>query len=478
KNEVSNQQKALVQIQSEKSELLDVNNGLTEKIKILNTKSNEFEKKIHGLEQQAMKATSSKILKKEDNSEKFAPSINEITKNLEELEGLREKINSLNKVNTQLKDLSKIPVVGLNPAFQESAKAEAITLEPHLRKLVDSAKILASDLNNQSSVIKKRLSDLSSDNQLADSNYKQKVEIYRQELISYLRIIEDELRIHTSMQGWVQGNKENQGMFQTLKQAREGLKDLRQVSTTFRISYTDYPMAEKSKYLGGSETKGLGASLTVSKPNGTSAPYEMVNRVAPNYFREHTVDIKDKVVGRFIEERITNEAAPKTKLTVTSFPPATDPNGRVVYSMAMVTQLLAGLKEPPSAKNPIILSGENAEQLEYLWTAVKVIGENTPHMKFDLDAIVIKSSKFDPKKEIEEGTEKFSADSCYKKNFDPDLVKGLLNDVSKLAVDKFGHKSEQAVNSFNDMKKALKDMKHENQENIKESDQPKPLLKN
>ncbi|BCA96633.1 hypothetical protein TUM19329_29940 [Legionella antarctica] len=403
--------------------------------------------------------------------------------NLEALKGPMQNIAPLQDIREELKDLGRTPMVWLNPAFQESAKTNAIRLESHFKELAESVDIIVPYLYNQRCVIKEFLAGLPTDPDMTKLDYKDEVNNYKKLLARYLQGIEEELRIHMPVQNMLNGNEDKknlldqQGMLQNVKQAKEDLKDLRQLSSIFKVSYTDYPIAAKNNHLDSSGKTGQGACLEVYELDNTR-PYQMVDRVKPDHFREHTVAVKNQVVGRFIEERVAGidkiGIKPKVKLTVTSFPPATDPNGRVAYSVAMVTQLLAGLKEPPSPKNPIILRGENSEQLEYLWTALMIIGDKSPQMKFGPETIKVASSKhFNPDKEMGQGAEKFSSNSCYKKSFEkcPQLDT-LVADVAKLTSDKFGHKenqqkvysqSGQAVTIFKDkMQKALEEMKQDN----------------
>ncbi|MCL9685861.1 hypothetical protein, partial [Legionella maioricensis] len=402
------------------------------------------------------------------------------------LKGPMEKVTPLQQIRKELRYLGKTPMTWVNPVFQDSAKLEAMRLDPHFQELADGVDVVVPYLYKQRCIIKEFLGGLPSDQDLNGEqyeDYKQGVIAYRTTLTRYLQRVEDELRIHMPIQKLLKGNEdkknllEQQGMLQTLKQAKEELKDIRQLSSIFTVSYTDYPIADKNNHLDSSRKVGLGASLEVYEPDNPH-PYQMVDRVKPDHFREHTIAVNNQVVGRFIEERIAAidkiGVKPKVKLTVTSFPPATDVDGRVAFSMAMVTQMLAGLKEPPSAKNPIILRGENTEQLEYLWTALRIIGDKSPHMKFGLESIKVASSQhFNPAKEMGQGAEKFSADSCYKKNFErsPKLNQ-LVADVAKLASDKFGHTekqqkvhthSGQAVSVFKGkMKEALEEMRQDN----------------
>lgn len=68
------------------------------------------------------------------------------------------------------------------------------------------------------------------------------------------------------------------------------------------------------------------------------------------------------------------------------FPTTID--GKVKYAMAIASANLYKLKEPPSAKNPIILKESHySDQMQYVWTAFMVFGQRLPQMKFGAEAI-------------------------------------------------------------------------------------------
>ncbi|HHF7349552.1 TPA: ankyrin repeat domain-containing protein [Legionella feeleii] len=71
-------------------------------------------------------------------------------------------------------------------------------------------------------------------------------------------------------------------------------------------------------------------------------------------------------------------------------------NGQVKYAMAIASANLYKLKEPPSAKNPIILKQNDRNQrrydvdraqMQFVWTAFMVFGQRLPKMKFGAEAI-------------------------------------------------------------------------------------------
>ncbi|CAM4472297.1 MAG: hypothetical protein LEGION0403_FIIPPAGN_01430 [Legionella sp.] len=91
---------------------------------------------------------------------------------------------------------------------------------------------------------------------------------------------------------------------------------------------------------------------------------------------------------------------------------------KVDYAMVVATQLLATMDRPPSKDSPIRLRGKNEEQLKYIWTALVVLGEKTPNMKFGPEAIrVVNEHIFNPKAQLGWGWSNFSKDSLYEKVF-------------------------------------------------------------
>jgi hypothetical protein len=69
---------------------------------------------------------------------------------------------------------------------------------------------------------------------------------------------------------------------------------------------------------------------------------------------------------------------------------------RVNYAMVMVTQALSTLDAPPTKDRPIELSGTDKEVLKYLWTALIILGEKNPRLKFGSDAVRVSPIEFNP----------------------------------------------------------------------------------
>lgn len=184
---------------------------------------------------------------------------------------------------------------------------------------------------------------------------------------------------------------------------------------------------------------------------------------------------QDTIDGEFKEVFWTNKPSeldankpsdqPFVQLSIEKFPEGNSPNhsAKVNFAMLMARQLLASSDEIPSKKNPIVLRGRDAEQLEYLWTALMLIGKNTPEMRFGADAIVVKSHAFKPKEQLN-WKKNFSTNSRYNQSFQfcETIYKENLNDFKTFAKAKFGYDEmkkdlHKEVRKFKDKQKEVLD---------------------
>ena len=166
-----------------------------------------------------------------------------------------------------------------------------------------------------------------------------------------------------------------------------------------------------------------------------------------------------RTLGRFTEEHIKPSSAdtsmqqvdsPAVRFEVLQFPTVEKPSrevsqelilAKVNFSMAMAVQILASMDKCPTKEKPIKLTGENEEELRYLWTALLVLGEKNSKMKFGMDAISVNSSCFSP--ESEKGTFKFNNNSLYKQVFKNPVfqnpIKQKIEDLEIMFMAKYKH---------------------------------------
>ncbi len=366
------------------------------------------------------------------------------------LEQSMAKIRSLQEIRADLNGVIPDPMVWLNPAFQDSAQQYALDLANDFKELAEGGEQLLTYLNQQRALLQRSLNGLK-------ESMTQPINEYRTLLTGYLEEIDVELALHNRMQTLLKGNLDpveniaHQALLKTITQATDAAKDVRQVSSLFDMSYQDHILTEKDKYL---ETARDQDEVNEEDESDTeiswneACSYKTVDRVKSDSFREHTVSKDNQLIGRFIEERTAGlpdgAQEPKVKMTVVAFPGDDDPKARVLYAMALVTQILAGLKAPPTPEKPLVLRGSNKEELAYLLAALKVAGESSPHMQFSLDAITVEAKNFS------DAEIKQASATCYQENFEnSDLLPTLKKDIEQLATDKFGHAADhQAVKAL------------------------------
>jgi hypothetical protein len=148
---------------------------------------------------------------------------------------------------------------------------------------------------------------------------------------------------------------------------------------------------------------------------------------------------------------------------------------RVRFAMTMATQILASMDKPPTKDKPIRIRGIDPNEAKYLWTALAILGEKTPNMKFSTDALAVHGSTFKPSEQ--KGFFGYAGDSLYNKEFKKHLetnsIKELVSDVKKHSSQRFDkgtvNKNEQKAETVtNFFKKELSATKEETEKRQKE----------
>ena len=371
---------------------------------------------------------------------------------LEDADRFMANIKPLQEIREEFAALLKKQMAWLNPAFQASAQQYATELNTRFKALAKDAEKLIPYLKRQAEQLEASLRDV------PQGKARQLFEAYLQAVLVAL-----------DLQKQLVGNANRKGLLATIEQALAAKKDIQQLSGLYKVSYQDRRSSEKDTYLAAEALVSDGSLSDATSVEITN--YKVVDRVSDDSFREHIISTTDnKQLGRFIEERTTgapeHSEEPRVKMTVVSFPPASDNGARVIYAMAMVTQILAGLKTSPTAEKPLVLRGSNKEELAFLYTALKVVGEIAPHMKFNTDAIKVASTQFTAEVTAEEI--KASSEACYNDNFNNCAQLGQLKtDIARLTSDKFGHHEDHQqviarITLFNEkMKSTLNSIKEE-----------------
>lgn len=211
----------------------------------------------------------------------------------------------------------------------------------------------------------------------------------------------------------------------------------------FSDDYKDYPIAEKEKRIK-DPLDTTQKPVTTVQPNMTigmdpqsqKTAYHIANPIAPGHFREHSVrSFQGKEIGRVVEERDVNDLTPMkgTKESLTfarvsakGFPAQVDlqapgtVEAAIRLSMKQAQIILNNLPDNYPSKNspPIVITG-NAQQAQFMWTALMILIEDR---KLKIPASHVKinpNCSFDPGSQYTLGraTLGFNKDSAYKKVF-------------------------------------------------------------
>ncbi|KTD33695.1 interaptin [Legionella nautarum] len=376
-------------------------------------------------------------------------------------------------IQEELRTLASLsPIHIFNPGFQAAAKKHADelgvkydNLAKNCTSMVEYLKVLRADLRDQ-------LASLPTDVEMSASTVKldrgHQIAIrQRRHLIGrILAKIEPELALHAPLQKLFHGDRNannsllQQGLVKTIKQARSGRFNLNYLG--FSSDFENFGMEDKSTFFRKDYVpKGVG-KRSLSLIGHRTLKYQPVHSLKPGQGRIHTINPdKPNVAGSYIEEQQASFAmsdhrkpgtfvrAPKVKFTVTKFPEGDESNpavvtARVQFAIGMASEMLARYDAPPSRKNLIgLVSGTPLEQ-KYVGTALLLLGQQVPYMKFDHHAIAVSDpSVFNPETELVKGFfggYSFSDNSFYASHFKRQpALQIYLDGVKEAMTDKYGH---------------------------------------
>ncbi|ARM34609.1 hypothetical protein [Legionella longbeachae] len=126
---------------------------------------------------------------------------------------------------------------------------------------------------------------------------------------------------------------------------------------------------------------------------------------------------------------------------------------QVEFSMTMAIQALSTLDGPPTKDKPLVIRGFSGKEDEvaFLWTALVILGEKNPKMKFSPDAILVRgNSEFNPNEQRKRTLGIFEqlTDESYKKQvFDAftAVVNNKTQDLTKMTEKRFDNKTIDKV---------------------------------
>lgn len=394
-----------------------------------------------------------------------------------------------NKIRSQLESFGNTKSIDwFNPAFHYAAKQNADKLGEDFRNFAKGCDSFLTQLEYQKEAMEEQLKSLPAPHIVAalddtvpdQKTQKQAIEAFRKELTAKLEEVNKDYNYYKKIEKVLKGDLESehpllkQGLLKTVEQAQAGKHDIK---FHFESTFEDVDVSKRKDYFKrgweGSGVSARGGTTAESELHGGANYYHAVPALEEGKIRVHKIAFgppggtgHNRIIGGFIEERGTTketvaadgskEYAPSIRMTINEFPRGvTDPNtgalltdpkilqeAQVNYSMAFACQMLAGLHEPPSAKNPIVLDGWDEEELRHLWTAFVVMGDKNPDMRFDASAIKVVSPVFNPKKEEGYIAGLASGSHYHKIYMKSDSVRTGISYMQEASGHRSGHKKE------------------------------------
>ncbi|CEG58771.1 hypothetical protein [Legionella fallonii] len=384
-----------------------------------------------------------------------------------EVNSLFTTLDSLRTIRKPLESIINNTFSWLNPAFQSSAKTAATALTPSVPELADGCDKLVAYLQQQKTQLTKFLEQLPKKEEIKGKPHSLGVEQHRQKLQSSLDQIEDELNnILLPAQKILRGDLTKShvvakdGLVKTIETAVENQQDI-QLFTSFKSEHEDISIDKKNELLQTPlpqvQRQRRAVHLEQDKEKGPI--YQMVSRVKEGECRKHTIsNSSGEKIGIILEERTKEKALsdgsppthPNLEITVPRFPEGdakTDIQARedkITVAFAAALQMLAGYEKPPTKDKPLKLDGSDKEAMQFVYTALLIIGEHSS-IPFKADAIKVGVPErvFNPKDE-QGYFSTFSMNSCYNKYFkNSEVLKDILKGVKELSADKMGHEKAQ-----------------------------------
>lgn len=443
-------------------------------------------------------------------SDKVANVVNALEVVQGRLLGIQENHKPITDSKEKLKFINDIDPVHLyNPSFQGTAKSKAVEMRDRYQEMTKDTALTIDQLRRQAIDLESYLANLPDDNQFnAPLSLEQKelIKQLRTDLEKELKAVREDLKFYENVQ-------KNLGkILEAVDVAAKGKQHYfynpEGVTRHPPISPDEISTLPK---LSGTPSISPHTSVTTHS-TGTIKDYLLGERVPEGKIQPVDVSHKTKTqdgrsieyVGRYTADpnapsQVTSKKGeiskvPGGKYEVLQFPNQDPPpqtreeqialaEARVKFAMTMAIDILSNLDAPPSKDKPLVLRGSNPEELNYLYTAFVVLGENNPKLKFGKDAIEVNSAVFNP--DHEKGRLwGFKGDSLYSSVFTnknltsvSTIVDNKIKHMQTITEEKFGgikerkkvdSKVEELTEKQSQMKKALQSVHKTTEETIKQ----------
>ncbi|HAF87988.1 MAG: hypothetical protein CMF38_05085 [Legionellaceae bacterium] len=341
------------------------------------------------------------------------------------------------------KDLAQIQTMEedgvLDGAYHQLSRDKAQKIEPMLQSTAQNCAAILTQLYQQQQLVENELRALQTLNttgqnggsvELDDLSRQQntmfktlnhtidsKFHKWQKQLVAHHKKLDAEIDYFKGIQQNFYGDDDTAGLLAYVEQAKTA--ETVTLANSHFVTHTDYPRGKQAESQTSSPEQPLSEDeKTCLLDQQGKVPRFQKRKLAPqvahDHVREYTVASKNQrgSAGRFTDERDTSRYASSQarKVTLTQFPE--QPLDRIEVALRMAMHKLLARSRPPTKEHPIVLTGSNAQELQYVWTALMVLSKNQ-HFKFDASAIKVNSLAFDPAQETTWFGKRFSDDSLY-----------------------------------------------------------------
>jgi hypothetical protein len=402
--------------------------------------------------------------------------LTKVQKDLTDMQALHKPI--VDNVS-HFKPLEKVEPHHLyNPAFHGTAQVHAAEMKEKYQEFSNTCNDIVDQLRRNKNHLEEYLKSLPKDAELHAAlppEEKKKIEALRKQLAAELVVVNKNLEFYEKVREKLSGEK---GILQAIDEATAGNKSYvfhaegvtRRFSTLGTMNTLtkaeSVPLPQNTAVNTGQADETRNFVLGEAIPEGQIAVFDVVKT---SYNSGKAVEFESR--GRFTHDPSPLAAVsskgdkitkiPGGKFEIIEFPKQTVPppkqgsaedvrltKARIEFSMTMASEILASMEGPPTKSKPLRLYGANEEEMRYLWTALVVLGEKDPKMKFGPEAIKLDKygdNNFDPSTEMGRFWG-YSDDSLYTK-FKQDQFKTSVEKkteaLAEVTQDKFGKKDEQ-----------------------------------
>ncbi|HAT6976990.1 TPA: interaptin [Legionella pneumophila] len=392
-----------------------------------------------------------------------------------EFEAIKKITGPIRTNADKLKFINDIDPVHLyNPTFQGTARSKAAQMKERYEGLSRDCELVVDQLRRQAIALEGHLKSLPQDSQFkaAGLTLEQKEEIkkLRTDLQTELDAVRKDLDFYKKIQGKLETIVKEVDVAAKGKMHyyynSEGIKRHPPVSRDQIPPLPNVP----NPSLRSSTTATTGSNGRIQEflvgekiPEGQIVVVDVSHKTAPKS------GAPVETIGRYtqdnnVPDQVTSKKGeiskvPGSKFEILQFPtqvpPPNPPSGdplveaKVNFSMAMAADILASLDSPPTKDKPIRLRGSNPEELEYLYTALVILGEKNPKFKFNRDAIEVNSAVFHPDN-VKGRLWGFSSNSLYSQVFTntgltetQNIIQSKIKHMQQMTDEKFSPQKER-----------------------------------